>query len=362
MASQPWTPSCIAPLIRDRDYLTDSHGTIFKVIGDTHPTTHYLGYVKYHPDRNGDRKLGGHIYRNNTVVAKSFGILANRPDYYVYSDALGCVITGVPRAKITTHHSCRATLKMLASSPGTSTEIPVDNDLRAIIDQLSQAGLLHHFGITGSFLVGCFTPNSDIDLVCYGTAGYDAAQQLFADSSLIRRYTGDALPALYRRRARYMLGSDFSALITQEQRKLQGLTPSGAHINCEPLRDDDTRLDQPMSAKEIGEMSLLATITDHSQGLATPALYEIRAEHVLHSTIDDPHQLIPHLAYLRSYLGAYTCAFRTGDTVHISGKLVHLHHHGTHQGFGIELTPWTSSASYLASLTTGQRTGPHPRS
>lgn len=40
--------------VRDRDYLLDRHGVIFKVIGDVHPDGHYLGYVKYHPDPRGD--------------------------------------------------------------------------------------------------------------------------------------------------------------------------------------------------------------------------------------------------------------------------------------------------------------------
>jgi uncharacterized protein len=39
----------------------------------------------------------------------------------------------------------------------------------------------------------------------------------------------------------------------------------GAHINCEPLRSDEDGTFTRMYAKEIGEMTLLATITDHVQ-------------------------------------------------------------------------------------------------
>src|SRR5580693_5033099 len=59
--SSPLLPSLAArtdkPLaaVRDRDYLLDRHGVIFKVIGDVHPESHYLGYVKYYPDSKGDR-------------------------------------------------------------------------------------------------------------------------------------------------------------------------------------------------------------------------------------------------------------------------------------------------------------------
>jgi predicted nucleotidyltransferase len=53
---------------------------IFKVIGDVHPGTHFLGYVKYYPDARGDRALFGRTYRQNSVVSKAFGILADRPE------------------------------------------------------------------------------------------------------------------------------------------------------------------------------------------------------------------------------------------------------------------------------------------
>jgi predicted nucleotidyltransferase len=148
-----------------------------------------------------------------------------------------------------------------------------------------------------------------------------------------------------------MAGGGFDTLIKQEQRKLQGLAArSGAHVNCEPLRADDDRSLARVYAKEIGEMALLATITDHAQGLATPALYRITARVVLHSTIDEPEQFAPRITCLRSYLGAYTGAFRAGDTVYLSGKLVWIQD-GDHGEFDIELTPWNVSKSYLANLT-----------
>ncbi|MEU0487198.1 hypothetical protein ABZ260_49625 [Streptosporangium sp. NPDC006013] len=48
--------------------------------------------------------------------------------------------------------------------------------------------------------------------------------------------------------------------------------------------------------------------------------------------------------------GAYTGAFRTGDIVHLSGKLVHTQD-AHRSGFGIELTPWSVTESYPATLT-----------
>ena len=105
-----------------------------------------------------------------------------------------------------------------------------------------------------------------------------------------------------------------------------------------------------MYAKEIGEISLLATITDHSQGLATPALYQVKVRAILSATVDDPDTFAWRITQMRSYLGAYTGAFRAGDTVHVTCKLVHIHD-GDSSTFGVELTPWNVSTSYLANLT-----------
>jgi predicted nucleotidyltransferase len=328
----------------------DHHGVVFKVIGDSHPGSHYLGYVKYHPDEKGDRRLFDRTYRQNSVVSKSFGILAGRPECYVYSDTLGCVITGIPREDVAVHYSCRQALAAIHEDPGAVADNPAGKDLLAITEWITANDAQGLIGVTGSFLIGCFNERSDIDLVCYGPEGYQAAQELFQQTDLIRPYDGDDLTRLYIRRAKYMEGSSFDALIKQERRKLQGLTANaGAHINCEPIRSDRDKTFARISSKEIGEISLLAKITDHAEGLTTPAVYGIKVKTILSSTIDEADSFARRITHMRSYLGAYTSAFRSGDTVHLSGKLVHTQD-GEHSGFGIELTPWAVSGSYVANL------------
>lgn len=316
-----------------------------------HPDTHYLGYVKYHPHSRGDRVLFGRSYQQNSVVPKSFGILARRPECYVYSDVIGSVITGVPRRDVVHHYSARHALTELHHGMSREAEVlGVGGDLLSVVNRIAERGQLPLFGITGSFLVGCANRWSDIDLVSYGSEGYEAAQELFADRDVIRAYEGEHLTRLYLRRAKYMEGSRFETLIEQESRKLQGMTAgTGAHINCEPLRSDSPRSLDTMSAKEIGEITLLATVADHSEGVLTPALYRIRVDRVLHSTVDEPESFADKIVHLRSYLGAYTGAFRAGDSIHVMGRLVHLSHEGK-DSFGVELTPWTASRSYLAGI------------
>ncbi|WP_328891928.1 hypothetical protein [Streptomyces sp. NBC_00316] len=55
-------------------------------------------------------------------------------------------------------------------------------------------------------MVGACNARSDIDLVCYGTRDYEAAQALFAERAPIHPYEGETLTRLYVRRAKYMVG------------------------------------------------------------------------------------------------------------------------------------------------------------
>ncbi|MFF4794566.1 hypothetical protein ACFY2M_33525 [Streptomyces sp. NPDC001276] len=79
------------------------------------------------------------------------------------------------------------------------------------------------------------------------------------------------------------------------------------------------------TAKEIGGVTLLAAV-------------------------DEPDHFARRIIHLRSYLGAYTGTFRTGGTVLVAGKPVHLRN-GDHSGFGVELTPWNTGTPYLANRT-----------
>lgn len=350
-------PSDLEPPVRDRDYLVGRDGLVFKVIGDVHPSSHYVGHLKYHPDDGGDRTLFGRRYRRNTVPSTSTAILAERPECSVHSAALGRASTGIPRRDVVAHLSAREGLLAVHRDERVA-HLEVGRDLLAIVARLVERGVAEHFGLTGSFLVGCAREQSDIDLVCYGPAGYQAARDLFSDPTLIRPYRGADFAELCRRRALDMPGVTQATLIRRESSKLQGLTAgANRHVNCEPLRTDDDRCFAAVRAREIGAMRLRATITGHDEAVVTPALYRIEVRDILHSSVDDGDAAAERITYLRSYVGGYTGAFCTGDEVVVSGTLLHLRNDGAGDGdgdgedaYGIELTPWTEDPPCWANL------------
>ncbi|MFE5595231.1 hypothetical protein [Streptomyces sp. NPDC056549] len=60
--------------MRDRDYLLNRGGVVFKVMGDVHPPTHYLEYVECYPEGKGVQRLFGRTYQQNTIVSVSLDL------------------------------------------------------------------------------------------------------------------------------------------------------------------------------------------------------------------------------------------------------------------------------------------------
>jgi predicted nucleotidyltransferase len=330
--------------VRDRDYLVDRHGVVFSVIGDVHPPSHYIGFAKYHPSVAGDRTLFGRRYERNGSLKRSASILADRPECVVHSPALGCKVTGVPRHDVVAHYSTRAALSHLDRDRFAT--FAVGRDLLSIVDRLLADGAIDHLGVTGSFLIGCPNDASDIDLACYGPAGVDTAQRLFADRQVIRPYVGADFARLCRRRALDLPGTTWDTLTRRERRRLQGRTVrAGAHVNCEPLRADDDLGPAPTVATTMGDVTVVALITDHESALATPAWYRVEVERVVSSSIDDAPA--PQIRFLRSYLGAYRGTFRAGERISACGQLLALQ---PGDDLMVELTDWTGTRSYGARL------------
>ena len=319
---------------------------VFSVIGDVHPPSHYIGFAKYHPSAAGDRVLFGRRYERNGSLKRSASILADRPECVVHSPALGCKMTGIPRDDVVAHYSTRAALSHLDRDHFAA--LAVGRDLLSIADLLVADGAIDHLGVTGSFLIGCPHEASDIDLACYGPAGVDTAQRLFADRRVIRPYVGADFAKLCRQRALDLPGTTWDTLTRRERRRLQGRTArAGAHVNCEPLRADDDPGPAPTVATTMGDVTVVALITDHEPALATPAWYRVEVERVVSSSVDHGQASAPQIRFLRSYHGEYRGAFRAGERICASGQLLALQ---PGDDLVVELTDWTGTRSYGARL------------
>ncbi|MEV5086219.1 hypothetical protein AB0K74_48790, partial [Streptomyces sp. NPDC056159] len=75
-----------------------------------------------------------------SVLEAVEGILANRPECYLYSPVLGCVITGLPRQDITHHYSARQALRLVHEDRGLAGPHKVSTELLTLVDHIVDAG------------------------------------------------------------------------------------------------------------------------------------------------------------------------------------------------------------------------------
>lgn len=340
--------------IRDRDYILDKSGNYLKVIGDSQPENYVVSYIKYFESARGMRNINGKRYGYNSFVPRSFNILKNETNRMIFSPKHGGLITATPTNEITQIFSAREKVQeILKNNTKASATIIGQSLLLALLDMSHNGIDMKNVGITGSFLIDANNDQSDIDLVCYGRETYDKMKKYFKESSLIENYEdGERANFLYHRRMIYQAPMAFDTLILQESRKLQGTIPDKKiHINCQPLREDGHDPFSNISINSIGEITCIAKITNASEGIYSPAIYEIEVLDMIQSLFDDDPSINSKVKYFISYIGAFSQCFEVGDRLYLEGKLIKVEFDDTKESyFGVELSPWNTSRIFKALL------------
>jgi hypothetical protein len=333
---------------KDRDYLKDTAGRYWKIIGDYHPEGQTVSYVKYYPSEFGHKRIGKTSYSINTHVATSFPLILDEPDRTCFSKFHGNIVTCTPDTKIANYFDARLKLETIWENPVSYASHPIGKELVQFVNGLDAASI-RHLGVTGSFLIDAYDENSDIDLVCYGREGIEVIRKLFSEK--VKPYEGQDLIRLYKRRMNHMQPMDFKLFGVQENRKFQGMMGEGkTHINCQPVRAEENAFEN-MTLMDVGEIECTARVLKHEEGIFAPAIYEIEVIDVLNSLFPNSHEFLHKLRYFISYIGGYANSFRTGDRVYLKGGLARVLSKETGTVlYGIELTPWHTSTFHRASL------------
>lgn len=334
-------------IVRDRDYIKDTNGNYLRVVGDYHPMQGVVSFVKYYPSDRGKRVIDGKSFGYNTFVANSLLIMKNQFSRIMYSPYHGDVVTVTPQHMIKEHYSCREKTMEILNKKDIYEKSVVGSQLITFLTNISKILSLHDVGITGSFLFDAYNDNSDIDLVCYGKDAYKTLFDYFKQYDFIQCYEDGLQEELYIRRMTHMPSIDVKTLIKQESRKVQGrITGTNIHINCQPLREDvDDIFNQNITA--IGDIECVAKIIDDSEGMYSPAIYNIEVISITSGAIEG--EMKRDITCLISYVGDYSQVFRNGDIIFVSGKLIRIERGGAIY-FGIETTSWNYSKRNKAIL------------
>ena len=296
-------------------------GLIFTVKGVVHPPDRVVAYLRYVPDKRGERLRGRKRYRRVYSVAEREETLrALGLSYRVDDPMLGVPMDAVPWDDVTRIYDPRERLQRLRSD---GPDGALAKDALALAELLRDAAGVPGtaLGLTGSLLFDLHTAESDIDLVVYGDGEcrkvHAALTRLLDDpSSVLRRPRGKELMAIHEthRADTPLSAADFVRL--QAGKVNEGRFAGRPYfIRFVKLPAEvPARYGDPRYAP-AGRALVEARVVDDRDALFTPCRYGLSEPRFL----EGPH--LADLGEVVSFRGRFADQARAGQRVRARGAL-----------------------------------------
>lgn len=264
---------------RDSDFFETAERTIFYVKGLIHPPDKVVGFVRYVPDPQGDRRRDGSSYRKIEPIEDQYRVSEeSHPDYFVYDPVFDEHLTEVPVGDISRWYRPLDRMRELRSAARLDEVERHVLELAKLLQSESKVPW-DSIGVVGSILVRLHRKDSDLDLIVYGSrhcqAVYRALGRLFKKGSLApyneedleRRFTGRIEESI-------MTFDDFAKLKNRE------LFHGRFKNRCFYIKfvKDWGEIKEKygdVRYKSVGCAKISATITDDSEWMFTPCRYGI---------------------------------------------------------------------------------------
>ncbi|MEE4275363.1 MAG: nucleotidyltransferase domain-containing protein [Thermoleophilia bacterium] len=290
-------------------FAVETHdGLIFTVKGLVHPPDRRIAYLRYAPDPRGDRERDGRRYRklhgfaeqlealegHGGVLEVHGGVLERQGEaYLVFDPVAGAVLQGVPvEAAARVFDPRRRLREVAARGPADALEEAALALAQLLRETAAVPGAA--LGVTGSLLVGLQTPDSDVDLVVYGSescrAVHAALGALLDDtSSPLRRPAGEDLAAIHaaHRRETPLGAEDFARL--QKAKVNEGLFSGRAFfVRFVKAPGEVTERYGDFRYEPLGPATVEARVAGAAEAVFTPCRYLVEAATVLETATAGP--------------------------------------------------------------------------
>ncbi|WP_232470472.1 hypothetical protein [Methylococcus sp. BF19-07] len=278
-----------------KDFIQTTEGLRFAVVDGCPEDGRLLCTLRYVPMASGGlRKL-------STAEAVDF-LQEHGPAYLRRSRRLDAVLPAVPLECIAGHLRPRDRVRTLLADTNCDA---IEAKARRLLGIFAGEGLdLQEFGITGSLLVGAQTLASDIDLVVYAPATFDAARTVVAEATADGRLDAPAEAdwrIAYERRGCTLAFQDY---LWHERRKFNTGFFEGTKFDLTLVLPGSSGSLQP--AEKRGSLTLRATVTDDRRAFEFPARYLI--DH-------------PRIGQVLSFTHTYVGQARIGESIEASGQV-----------------------------------------
>jgi predicted nucleotidyltransferase len=252
------------PLLRPRDFVETADGILAAVTSTAHAEGPVVT-VRYVREDGVPRKL--------EAVAAAALVSRRHPAWLRRSPLLDLDVVLVPHAEVVRVHHPEARLAVLRA--GAHAEGPEARAVRAASMLERGDAPPGRLGVTGSLLVGAARAGSDLDIVAYGRATFQAARRALADA--VARGDWQELSAAEWREAWRRRGAPgtLDGYVRAERRKHTKALVEGTRLDLTLLQDPTEGEPEHPPFVKLGRTRIEATVTDAAAAFDLPARFRV---------------------------------------------------------------------------------------
>jgi predicted nucleotidyltransferase len=306
---------------REGDLIKTKSHVIFDVKGLVHPPNRLIAFPRYIPSPQGTRGRQKDLYGKIYSFSERFKFLEeNAPDLIVHDPVFDETLCEVPVATIQEHYEPIEKLRLLR----TSKELgDLERKALQLAETLKEEADIpwSAIGISGSVLVGLYTPASDIDPVVYGVENcrraYAALQSLLKDdASNFKSYSREELQMLFDFRSKDTIMSFEDFARVESRKAFQGMF-DGTDYFIRFVKAWSQLSEQygDVCYRNSGYAKIKATIADDAEALFTPCTYGIENVKVAEGAKLEP------IREIVSFRGRFCEQAKSGEAVTAQGKV-----------------------------------------
>jgi len=306
---------------REGDLLQTLDGNIFDVKGLVHPPDKVIAFIRFTPDPKGERQRNNIRYMKVYPLHERYALLRKKfPQYLVIDPVFNQWLCEVPTEMVKEHYEPTRCLSQLRRKRAYEELEEQTVELARLLHK--NAGVnWSALGVSGSLLVGLYTPTSDIDLLVYGSKSgqrvYNTLKSLVKDeASHVKSYNEQELRTLFDFRSKdtAMRFEDF--VRTESRKVLQGKFHQRDYfIRCVKEWNEISEHYGSVHYEPCGEAKIRATIADDTQKIFTPCTYRINDVETLEGEGVEP------LREIISFRGRFCEQARKGEKVLARGMV-----------------------------------------
>lgn len=309
------------------DYIeTKKDNLIFDVKGLLHPNDRKICFIRFYPDKEGDRVRKNILYKKIYNIKERYTFLKERfPKYIFFSEELDLEVQGVEIKDIRKIYSPKDYFKRICRKVNLTR---LEEYCKELCEVFINKGNIpkNAIGITGSPMVSLANENSDIDLIIYGTktslAFQEKLENILEKSNSCRKYNIEEFQRHFNWRAG---GSSlsFKDFMRSEKRKLHQGKFFNTDFFIRYIKNPEDWKGNFYDFKytDCGRLKLTAEITDSTDSIFTPCEYKINPVKILTSNpLFNNSDEFP-LEKISSFRGRFCEHAITGEKVLVEGKL-----------------------------------------